>query len=175
MSPNTISLHRSWRGLSVGFKDTLGCERDSRRPCLGFPFSVLQPSVVSARSVKLVSCSRYALRTVPWPNAEPEAQVEYLLELAAQHKLDRWMLFPTSDESAALLSKFHTVLSRRFYVTAPTWDILRWAYDKRLTYRLAAEQQVDYPSTIYPPTQAAPTPPPPPLPPILNPAPTPTS
>jgi predicted ATP-grasp superfamily ATP-dependent carboligase len=106
--------------------------------------------VTTPPDVKLASFSRYALRTLPWPNAEPQAQVEYLLELAARYKLDRWMLFPTSDESAALLSKFHTALSRQFYVTTPPWDILRWAYDKRLTYRLAAEQQVDYPSTICP-------------------------
>lgn len=106
--------------------------------------------VTTSPDVKLANCSRYTLRTVPWPNAEPEVQVEYLLELAAQYKLDRWMLFPTSDESAALLSKFHTALSRRFYVTTPPWDILRWAYDKRLTYRLAAEERVDYPSMMCP-------------------------
>jgi len=64
------------------------------------------------------------------------------------------VLFPTSDETAALLSKFHTALSRRFRVSTPTWDVLRWAYDKRLTYRLAAEQRVEYPSTIYPATEA---------------------
>jgi len=75
------------------------------------------------------------------------------LELAARYQLDQWVLFPTSDESAALLSKFHTALSRRFRVSTPTWDVLRWAYDKRLTYRLAAEQRVDYPSTIYPATE----------------------
>jgi len=38
-------------------------------------------------------------------------------------------------------------------VSNTTWEGLRWAYDKRLTYQLAAEQQVDYPSTIYPTTE----------------------
>src|SRR5262249_49235564 len=75
-------------------------------------------------------------------------------ELAERHKLDQWMLFPTSDESAALLSRFHTTLSRRFRVSTPAWDVLRWAHDKRLTYQLAAEQQVDYPLTIYPSSEA---------------------
>jgi predicted ATP-grasp superfamily ATP-dependent carboligase len=31
---------------------------------------------------------------------------------------------------------------------------LRWAYDKRLTYQLAADQHVDYPATFYPRTDA---------------------
>src|ERR1700682_2563847 len=109
--------------------------------------------VTTPPNAKLASCSRYTLRTLPWPDGESEAQVAYLLELAARYDLDQWVLFPTSDESAALLSKFHSTLSRRFLVSTPTCEVLRWAYDKRLTYQLAAEQQVDYPSTIYPATE----------------------
>ena len=109
--------------------------------------------VTTPPNAKLASCSRYTLRTLPWPDGESEAQVAYLLELAARYDLDQWVLFPTSDESAALLSKFHTALSRRFLVSTPTWEALRWAYDKRLTYQLAAEQKVDYPLTIYPATE----------------------
>ena len=109
--------------------------------------------VTTSPNTKLASCSRYTLRTLPWPDGESEAQVAYLLELAARYDLDQWVLFPTSDESAALLSKFHSALSRRFLVSTPTWEALRWAYDKRLTYQLAAAQQVDYPSTIYPATE----------------------
>ena len=109
--------------------------------------------VTTSPNTKLASCSRYTLRTLPWPDGESEAQVGYLLELAARYDLDQWVLFPTSDESASLLSKFHTALSRRFLVSTPTWEALRWAYDKRLTYQLAAEQKVDYPLTIYPATE----------------------
>jgi len=91
---------------------------------------------------------------LPWPNGDGEVQAAYLLELAERYQLNQWVLFPTSDESAALLSKFHALLSRRFRVSTPVWDVLRWAYDKRLTYKLAAEQQVDYPHTIYPACEA---------------------
>lgn len=110
--------------------------------------------VVSPPNVRLASFSRYTRRTLPWPAGDDETQVECLLEVAARNNLDQWVLFPTSDESAALLSRFHSRLSRRFRVSAPTWDVLRWAYDKRLTYRLAADQHVDYPTTFYPLTGA---------------------
>jgi predicted ATP-grasp superfamily ATP-dependent carboligase len=103
--------------------------------------------VATPRDVKLASFSRYTSRSLPWPDGDPEAQVEYLLGLATRYKLNRWVLFPTNDQSAALLSQFHVPLSRLFRVATPTWDVLRWAYDKRFTYRLAAEQQVDCPST----------------------------
>ena len=110
--------------------------------------------VTTPPNIKLASCSRYTLRTLHWPEEDCEAQVAYLLELAERYHLDQWVLFPTSDESAALLSKFHAELSRRFRVSTPNWNVLRWAYDKRLTYRLAAEERVDYPSTILPGTEA---------------------
>src|SRR6266852_5892082 len=106
--------------------------------------------VTTPPNIKLASCSRYTLRTLPWPDGECETQVEYLLRVAERYGLDQWVLFPTSDESAALLSKFHTVLSRRFRVSTPSWNVLRWAYDKRLTYQIAARQQVDCPFTSYP-------------------------
>ena len=101
-------------------------------------------------TVRLASFSHYTRRTLPWPTGDDETQIEYLLEIAARNDLDQWVLFPTSDESAALLSRFHSKLSRRFRVSTPTWNVLRWAYDKRLTYRLAADQKVDYPATSYP-------------------------
>ena len=105
--------------------------------------------VATPQNIKLASFSRYTQRTLPWPSGEGESQAAYLLELAERHELNQWVLFPTSDESAAFLSKFHAILSQRFRVSTPAWDVLRWAYDKRLTYRLAAEQQVDSPSTLY--------------------------
>lgn len=110
--------------------------------------------VTTPPDIKLASWSRYVLRTFPWQGTEDSARVEYLLELGARHRLDGWVLVPTSDETAALLSRFHTPLSRRFLVSTPAWDTLRWAYDKRLTYQLAAEQQVDYPSTLYPASES---------------------
>jgi D-aspartate ligase len=110
--------------------------------------------VVSPPNIRLASFSRYTRRTLPWPTADDETQVEYLLDVAARNNLDQWVLFPTSDETAALLSRFHSRLSRRFRVSTPTWNVLRWAYDKRLTYLLAAEQHVDYPATFYPLTDA---------------------
>jgi D-aspartate ligase len=110
--------------------------------------------VTTPPNIKLASCSRYTIRTLPWREEEDEAQVAYLSEIAERYQLDQWVLFPTSDQSAALLSKFHKELSRRFRVSTPNWNVLRWAYDKRLTYRLAAEERVDYPSTIYPGSEA---------------------
>lgn len=105
-------------------------------------------------NVQLARFSRYALRTLSWPDGNAESQVAYLMDLAVRNGLDGWVLFPTSDESAALMSQFRSVLSRCFLVSTPPWDVLSWAYDKRLTYKLAAEQQVDCPETLNPASEA---------------------
>jgi predicted ATP-grasp superfamily ATP-dependent carboligase len=106
--------------------------------------------VVSTPNIRLASFSRYTRRTILWSDCGDETQVEFLLDLADRNNLNRWVLFPTSDESAALLSKYRTQLSTRYCVSTPDWSALKWAYDKRLTYRLAEQQQVDYPATFYP-------------------------
>lgn len=106
--------------------------------------------IVSTPNIRLAGSSRYTQKTFSWPDDDGERQAAYLLDLAERHQLNKWVLFPTSDETAALLARFHTTLSPRFRVSTPTWDVLRWAYDKRLTYQLAAEQNIDFPATFYP-------------------------
>src|SRR5437016_7896084 len=106
--------------------------------------------VTTTPDQRLASLSRYTLRSLPWIDGSSEEQVAYLLSLAERYRLDGWVLFPTDDESAALIARFQQPLSRCFRGTSPEWDVLRWAYDKRLTYRLAAMESIDYPWTFFP-------------------------
>lgn len=98
----------------------------------------------------LASCSRYCTRSLAWTATTDDERVTDLLGLGARYALDGWALFPTDDETAALLSRNRRALSTRFVITTPKWEVLRWAYDKRLTYRLAAGLGVDHPRTHYP-------------------------
>ncbi len=98
----------------------------------------------------IAAASRYARRSVPWPALGEAEQVGYLLDLGARHRLDAWAIFPTGDEDAALLARNHAALTERFLLTTPPWKMLRWAYDKRLTYRLAEELGVAHPWTRHP-------------------------
>jgi D-aspartate ligase len=99
----------------------------------------------------LATWSRYCERSLPWPASTEAEQVEYLIELARRHALDGWSLFPTGDESAAMLARNREALAEHFRVTVLTsWQTLRLAYDKRFTYRLASEFGIDHPVTLYP-------------------------
>jgi predicted ATP-grasp superfamily ATP-dependent carboligase len=85
-----------------------------------------------------------------WPARGDADRVAYLLDLGRRHGLDGWSLFPTDDETAALVARNRETLAARFDVTVPGWDVLRWAYDKRLSYQLAASVGVDHPRTFQP-------------------------
>lgn len=108
------------------------------------------PVWVLGDSASLASFSRYARRTLPWPMGSEERQRDYLLELARRWGLVGWTILPLGDETAALLAREHAALSERFLLPASGWETLRWACDKRLTYRLAAELGIDHPWTVVP-------------------------
>ena len=95
----------------------------------------------------IAGVSRYARRRFRWPQADEETQVEYLINLNAQHGLLGWVLVPSSDETAATVARYHTTLRERFRLTIPPWEVLQWAYDKRLTCRLASMLGIPYPWT----------------------------
>ena len=98
----------------------------------------------------LATLSRYAQRNLRWPSGGDAERIGFLLNLASNNGLQRWVLIPTGDESAALVARYHTELAERYRLTTPPWEILRWAYDKRLTYQLADELRISHPWTLYP-------------------------
>jgi D-aspartate ligase len=99
---------------------------------------------------RLAALSRYCIRSFQWPLSDDPSKVQFLLELGKRYGLDGWLLIPSDDEHAVMLARNRELLARRFAVTTPEWAILRWAYDKRLTYQRAAELGLSCPRTHYP-------------------------
>jgi D-aspartate ligase len=98
----------------------------------------------------LATFSRYTRRTLRWPSREEEEMVDFLANLADREALRNWVLFPSDDSGAAMVARHHQMLSQHFQLNTPPWEVLRWSYDKRLTYQLADEAMVDHPWTSYP-------------------------
>ena len=112
------------------------------------------PVWVLGEKHSLAGVSRYARRALPMQGKDEAQQVDFLINLAKQHTLQGWTLFPDSDKGAALLARNHQRLGEYYRLTVPSWDVVRWAIDKHLTYRLAAELKIDYPLTFYPANRA---------------------
>jgi D-aspartate ligase len=94
--------------------------------------------------------SRYIGRTVSWAGPDHADAAAFLLELARRHDLDNWVLICGGDAEARFVAQNHAALAKIFRLTTPPWETVQWAFDKRLTYRRAAELGIDCPWSFYP-------------------------
>jgi predicted ATP-grasp superfamily ATP-dependent carboligase len=97
----------------------------------------------------LAGRSRFARGRLAWPSEESE-RLRLLATLARERGFEGWTIFPTADDTAALIARHHAELSRHFRLTTPPWDTFRWTFDKRLTYELADAVSVDHPRSSVP-------------------------
>ena len=92
--------------------------------------------------------SRYATAAIRVPELrEEEATVETLLELGERYGLEGWVVFPTREATVAALSRYRERLTPRFRIPTPAWEVVKWAWDKRNTYEIAAELGIATPRT----------------------------
>jgi D-aspartate ligase len=76
--------------------------------------------------------------------------VDTVLDLGSRLGLTGWVLYPTREETVAAFSRHRDRLGQHFRVPTPDWSTVRWAWDKRNTYRLAGELAIPTPRTWYP-------------------------
>jgi D-aspartate ligase len=98
----------------------------------------------------IASYSRFVLRRGAWPGPDAKGAAQWLLDFAAHHRLDRWVLFPGGDAEARLVAQRHDVLSEAFVLTTPPWPVARFALDKRLTHQHADAVGVYSPWSYFP-------------------------
>src|SRR5580698_11310056 len=95
--------------------------------------------------------SRYSTKFVKLVDLRDERVViDSLLELGKRLGLEGWVLYPTREELVAAISRHRSELSKLFRVPTPGWESVKWAWDKRNTYRLAQELDIPIPLTHYP-------------------------
>jgi D-aspartate ligase len=95
--------------------------------------------------------SHYATHGIQVPNLRDETRtVETVLEVGQRMGLNGWVVYPTRDEMVAAMSRHRAALTGHFRVPTPGWESIKWAWDKRNTYRLAEELGIPVPRTWYP-------------------------
>jgi D-aspartate ligase len=95
--------------------------------------------------------SRHVQRFFKCPPTSNEVEfVDFLLHLAVKANLSGCVLFPSDDECVRIFSQHQERLSEQYLVTTPSWDVVKFVYDKRLTYHLAKEREIPVPETYNP-------------------------
>ncbi len=109
------------------------------------------PCVVIDNIPRSAWFSRYIVKRFRWHDQMDDAEfVSFLLNVGKQHRLERWVLFPMQDEAVQLVACNTQSLGQVYTLVTQEWEIVRWAIDKRYTYRMAQESGVPYPRTYYP-------------------------
>jgi predicted ATP-grasp superfamily ATP-dependent carboligase len=94
--------------------------------------------------------SRYAVNSVDWDGPDHDGAAKWLIDLAARHGLDRWVLFAGGDTEVRLVSQHRAMLEQAYRVTTPPWPVAGIACDKRRTHAHATSVGVASPWSFYP-------------------------
>ena len=104
------------------------------------------PVVVMDDEVSFGRHSRYVTDFFKWRDLRTEeGTVAGLLALAERQPVHGWVVFPTREETVAALSHQRDRLMEYFRIPTPPWEVTSQAWDKRNTYRAAAEAGVPVP------------------------------
>jgi predicted ATP-grasp superfamily ATP-dependent carboligase len=76
--------------------------------------------------------------------------IETVLAVGEEFGLQGWVLYATREEMVAAFARHRDVLLRQFRVPTPGWNTVKWAWDKRNTYRMANDLGIPTPRTWYP-------------------------
>jgi D-aspartate ligase len=106
------------------------------------------PTCVIDDERSIARFSRFATSSVRVSDLRSEEDtVAQVLEIGRKLGLEGWVLFPTREETVAAFSQSREQLQELFRVPTPPWDVIRWAWDKRNTYRLAERLGIPAPRT----------------------------
>lgn len=109
------------------------------------------PCVVIDNLPRSAWFSRYAYKRFRWRgHMDDVALLDFLLHIAKEHHLEQWVLFPLPDETVELIAHHTKELSSWYKLITQEWEIVQWANDKRLTYRMAQQLGIPCPQTWYP-------------------------
>jgi D-aspartate ligase len=115
----------------------------------GIPVCVVDDETSIAR------VSRFVQHTVKVPGLRTEPELlAALAQARGRHGLDGWVLYPTRDENVAAIAANREALGEDFRVPTPGLESIRHVWDKRETYRLAAELSIPIPRCWFPRTEA---------------------
>ncbi|MAT59050.1 MAG: hypothetical protein CMF23_13855 [Ignavibacteriae bacterium] len=110
----------------------------------GIPIVLIDPEYCIAKY------SRYVTKCFKGPSPFNEKEyIQYLINLIKKEKLYDWIIFPNSDQIVYVISKNKDVLSRFIKVPVPPIDTIKKVYDKKITYKTCAINNIPIPKTYF--------------------------
>jgi predicted ATP-grasp superfamily ATP-dependent carboligase len=95
-------------------------------------------------SINLTKHSKYCNKFIKYSKNGLLRILEYLIE---QNKYKNWLLMPTNDKHLEILGDNKNKLSKHFKVSTANIEVLKYFFNKRLTYKLASDLNIEIPKT----------------------------
>ncbi len=109
------------------------------------------PCIVIDNQPRSAWFSRFVGKRLKWHGSmDDPAFLHFLLNAGKQYHLEGWLLYPMQDEVVEFVARNREPLSAIYQLVTQSWEVVQWACDKRLTYRMAEQLHVPYPRTWYP-------------------------
>lgn len=106
--------------------------------------------LLDSNAINIGKHSKYCSRFIKINPAQDF--IPFLIELHAKYNLKDWLLIPTDDNYVRILSQNKKLLENYYRVSVDDWEIIEKCYNKRITYRIAQELNMDMPKTYFPDT-----------------------
>lgn len=106
--------------------------------------------LLDSNSINISKHSKYCSRFI---KINPTQDfISFLIELQKKYNLKDWLLIPTDDNYVRILSQNKKLLENYYRVSVDDWEIIEKCYNKRITYKIAQELNMDMPKTYFPDT-----------------------
>lgn len=104
--------------------------------------------LVDSTSINIAKHSKYCAKFIK--SEKEQDLIEFLIELKDKYDLKDWLIFPTDDENVKLLSQNKDRLEKHYKLSVGDWSTIEKCYNKRITYKIVKDLQVDLPKTYFP-------------------------
>jgi len=95
--------------------------------------------------------SKYTKKFIKCPSVRQESLfLNFLKNLARKENIIGWIIYPNDDETVYFLSRYKEQLEAYYRIPIPSWSVLKFAYEKKLTYQLAKKYGIAIPKTFSP-------------------------
>ncbi|MFZ2498672.1 hypothetical protein [Methanosarcina sp.] len=95
--------------------------------------------------------SKYLRKFIKSPKISDHTNyLSFMIEIAKKYNLFGFILMPTNDAAVYMLSKNKEMLEEYYKIPTPSFEIIDFAYNKKLTILLAEKNNIPVPFTFYP-------------------------
>jgi len=107
--------------------------------------------IINNKNLDIVKFSKYLKKYIVFKQMNKPLELKkFLIHLAEVEKLYGWIILPTEDSVVYTLSQYKSELEQYYKIPTEKWDIIKYTYDKKLTYMLAEKLGIPIPKTFYP-------------------------